>query len=671
MMTRIFNTAIAVAACFMSFASISLAKEIKHFDKKGKPPSEHTIALHKEIQKSLPFNDRRDFEEFKRGFIAAPDYTQIKADAGHVAWDMGRYDFLNKKDATFYSIHPSLLRQSRLNMNFGLYEVLKDKIYQVRGFDLANITFVKGKTGWIIFDTGMSPETARAAYKLVTKHLGKREIVAVVHSHTHADHWGGVRGLIKEEDVRSGKIPIIVPGNFQKHVVSENVYAGNAMNRRMYYQYGTLLDASPYGHVDQAIGKNISRGNIGLIVPSREIFKDLEEITIDGLKMVFQLTPDTEAPAEMNTYFPEWKALWIAENIVNSIHNIYTLRGAALRDALNWSREINRTLYLFGQEAEVMFGSHNWPRWGNERIQEIMRVQRDIYANMNNQVLNLANQGSTINTIHNEFKVPKSLQNHWAARGYHGSVEHNVRGVVNKYLGYWDCNPTTLIPLSPSESAPLYVEMMGGADPIIKKGKELYTAGKYKLAMEILNKLVQAEPENQEAKDLLADIFEQLGYQQESPSVRNSFLAGAFELRNGIRQGNNVKTAGPDAIRAMSTVLFLEYLGIRVDSSKAEGMQFTINLITPDNGEKLVIEMSNATLTVLKGFQAPKADLTITINRADLIDVMIQKTTLAQQIIQGKARLEGDPLILAKLQSTLIEFELNFEILPGTKVTKE
>ncbi|MCH9653275.1 MAG: MBL fold metallo-hydrolase [Planctomycetes bacterium] len=670
MMTRILKTAVAVA-CFLSFASISQAEEIKHFDKKGKPPSRHTIALHKEIQKSLPFNDRRDFEEFKRGFIAAPDYTQIKADDGQVAWDMGRYNFLNKKDAIYYSIHPSLLRQARLNMNYGLYEVLKDKIYQVRGFDLANITFVKGKTGWIIFDTGMSPETARAAYKLVTKHLGKREIVAVVHSHTHADHWGGVRGLIKEEDVRSGKIPIIVPGNFQKHVVSENVYAGNAMNRRMYYQYGTLLNASPYGHVDQAIGKNISRGNTGLIVPSREIFKDLEEITIDGLKMVFQLTPDTEAPAEMNTYFPEWKALWIAENIVNSIHNIYTLRGAALRDALNWSREINRTLYLFGQKAEVMFGSHHWPRWGNERIQEIMRVQRDIYANMNNQVLNLANQGSTINTIHNEFKVPQSLKNHWAARGYHGSVEHNVRGVVNKYLGYWDCNPTTLIPLSPAESAPLYVEMMGGADPIIKKGKELYTAGSYKLAMEILNKLVHAEPENQEAKDLLADVFEQLGYQQESPSVRNSFLAGAFELRNGIRQGNNVKTAGPDAIRAMSTELFLEYLGIRVDSSKAEGMQFTINLITPDNGEKLVIEMSNATLTVLKGFQAPKADLTITINRADLIDVMIQKTTLPQQIIQGKARLEGDPLILAKLQSTLIDFELNFEILPGTKVTKE
>ena len=662
---------VVAAACFLNFASISVAKEIKHFDKKGKPPSEHTIALHKKLQKSLPFNDTRDFEEFKQGFIAAPDYTQIKADAGHVAWDMGRYEFLNNKDAAFYSIHPSLLRQARLNMNFGLYEVLKDKIYQVRGFDLANITFVKGNTGWIVLDTGLSPETARAAYELVTKHLGKRDIVAVVHSHTHADHWGGVRGLIKEEDVRSGKVPIIVPGNFQKHVVSENVYAGNAMNRRMYYQYGTLLDANPYGHVDQAIGKNISRGNTGFIVPSREIYKDLEELNIDGVKMVFQLTPDTEAPAEMNTYFPEWKALWIAENIVNSIHNIYTLRGAALRDALNWSREINRTLYLFGQKADVMFGSHNWPRWGNQRIQEIMRVQRDIYANLNNQVLSLANQGSTINTIHNEYKVPKSLQNHWAARGYHGSVEHNVRGVVNKYLGYWDCNPTNLIPLSPTESAPLYVEMMGGAKPIITKGKELYATGRYKLAMEILNKLVHAEPKNQEAKDLLADVFEQLGYQQESTSVRNSFLAGAYELRNGIKPGNNVKPAGSDAIRAMSTELFLEYLGIRVDSSKAAGMQFTINIVTPDNNEKLVVEMSNATLTVLKGFQAPKADLTITINRADLIEVMIRKTTLVQQIIEGKAKLEGDPTILARLQSTLIDFEPNFEIFPGTNVVNE
>ncbi len=670
-MTRFFIPAVLVAACVLCFATTSVAQDLKHFDKKGKPPSEHTIALHKKSQQSLPFNDTRDIEESNRGFIAAPAYTKIKADAGHVAWDMGRYEFLNNQKENYHSIHPSLLRQARLNMNFGLYEVLKEKIYQVRGFDLANITFVKGNTGWIVLDTGLSPETARAALALVTEHLGKREIVAVVHSHTHADHWGGVRGLVKEADVRSGKVPIIVPGNFQKHVVSENVYAGTAMNRRMVYQYGTLLNVNPFGHVDQAIGKNVSRGDTGLIVPSREIFKDLEEITIDGVKMVFQLTPDTESPAEMNTWFPDWKALWIAENIVNSIHNIYTLRGAALRDALNWSREINRTLYLFGQEAEVMFGAHHWPRWGNQRIQEIMRVQRDIYANLNNQVLNLANQGSTINTIHNEYKVPESLQNHWAARGYHGSIEHNVRGVVNKYLGYWDCNPATLIPLSPSESAPLYVEMMGGAKPIITKGKELYAAGKYKLAMEILNKLVHAEPQNQKAKDLLADIFEQLGYQQESPSVRNSFLAGAYELRNGMKPGNNVKQAGPDAIRAMSTERFLEYLAIRVDSSKAEGMQFKINVVTPDNNEKLVVEMSNATLTVLKEFQAPKADLTLTINRSDLIEVMIRKTTLAQQIILGKARLEGDPLILGKLQSTLTEFKPNFEILPGTKVANE
>ena len=305
-MTRILKTAVVATACFLSFASISMAKEIKHFDKKGKLPSEHTIALHKKVQKSLPFHDTRDFMEFKRGFIAAPDYTKIKADAGHDAWDMGRYEFLNKKDAQYYSIHPSLLRQAKLNMNFGLYEVLKGKIYQVRGFDLANITFVKGKTGWIVFDTGMSPETSRAAFELVTKHLGKRKILAVVQSHTHADHWGGIRGLIKEADVRSGKVQIIVPGDFQKHVVSENVYAGTAMNRRMYYQYGTLLKANPFGNVDQGLGKNISRGNIGLIEPTREITKDLEEITIDGLKMIFQLTPNTEAPAEMNTYFPEW-----------------------------------------------------------------------------------------------------------------------------------------------------------------------------------------------------------------------------------------------------------------------------------------------------------------------------------------------------------------------------
>lgn len=636
----------------------------KHFDPKGKPPSKFTIAKWEELKNTLPFEDKTDFEEAKKGFIAAPEYRQIMAEAGHVAWDMGRYDFLLEgKD--FYSVHPSLQRQAILNMNYGLYEVMPG-IYQIRGFDLANITFIQGKTGWIIFDPLTSKETAAAALKFINEKLGKRPVVAVVYSHSHGDHFGGVRGVVDEADVVSGKVKIIAPIGFMQHAISENVYAGTAMSRRLFYQYGVLLPTDPHGHVDQSIGKNISSGNIGLIPPTVIITKNVEELTVDGVKMVFQNTPGTEAPAEMNTYFPEKKAFWAAENIVGTIHNIYTLRGALVRDALEWSKKIDEALYLFGFDAQVMFASHSWPRFGNERIQEVMRGQRDTYANLNNAVLNLANKGVTINEIHNVYTVPKSLQNQWYARSYHGSVEHNSRAVINRYIGYWDCNPATLIPLSPGESAPLFVEMMGGAQKIIKKGKELYNEGKYLYAIEILNKLMYAEPQNQEGKDLLADCFEQVGYQQESPSVRNSFLAGAYELRNGVPTGASPKGTSPDMIRAMSTELFLDFLGIQVNSQKAEGMKFTINLILPDVSEKFAIEMSNATLSNIKGFLSAKPDLTLTVNRKDLEQVMAGAKTLEDLIKSGQMKTQGDLKILSQLASVMDQFDIRFEILPGT-----
>ncbi len=642
------------------------ADPTKHFDPKGKPPSKFTVELQNGLRKILPFEDKRDFEENKRGFIAAPEYKQIMADAGHVAWDMGRYEWLlDGKDLD--SVHPSLQRQAILNMAYGLYEVLPDKIYQVRGYDLANISFIKSETGWIIFDPLTAAETARAALKFINEKLGERPVVAVVYSHSHGDHFGGVRGVVDEADVRSGKVKVIAPVEFMDHAVSENVYAGNAMSRRLFYQYGVLLPASPFGHVDQSIGKNVAAGNLGLIAPTVIIEDPIEELTVDGVKMVFQNTPGTEAPAEMNTYFPEMKAFWAAENITGTIHNIHTLRGALVRDALEWSKQVNQALYLFGREAEVMFASHSWPRWGNDRVQEVMRGQRDMYAHLNNQVLHLANQGVTINQIHNVYEVPKSQQENWYARGYHGSFEHNSRGVINRYLGYWDGNPTTLIPLSPEDSAPLYVEMMGGAKPIIAKGKELYGQGKYLQATEILNKLVYAEPQNQKAKDLLADNFEQIGYQQESPSVRNSFLAAAYELRSGIPGGASPKTTGPDMIKAMTTDLFLDFLGIRMDSKKADGMKFKINFLTPDNDEKFVVEMSNGALTNIEGFQTADADLTITINRSDLETVMMGGAKFDDQIKNGKAKLKGNRDVYEQLKSTLIQFELGFEMMPGTK----
>jgi len=662
---RILSKTTLIVFVLLAFSTSGISgTDYKHFHPKGKMPSKFTVELQNGLRKSLPFEDKQDFEEQKRGFIVAPDYKQIMAEKGHVAWDMGKYDWLLAgKD--FDSVHPSLQRQAILNMNYGLYEVIPG-IYQVRGFDLANISFIKSDTGWIVFDPLTAKETAAAALKLINEKLGERPVVAVVYSHSHADHFGGVRGVVDEADVRSGKVKIIAPVGFMDHAASENVYAGNAMSRRLFYQYGVLLPASPFGHVDQSIGKNTAAGNLGLIPPTAIIEKDFETLAVDGVRMEFQNTPGTEAPAEMNTYFPDLKAFWAAENIVGTIHNIYTLRGALVRDALEWSKQINVALYKYGQKAEVMFASHSWPRWGNDRIQEVMRGQRDMYAHLNNQVLHLANQGVTINQVHNVYKVPESQQKHWYARGYHGSFEHNSRAVINRYLGYWDGNPTTLIPLSPEDSAPLYVEMMGGAKKIIAKGRELYDQGKYRHAQEILNKLVYAEPQNQEAKDLLADVFEQIGYQQESPSVRNSFLAAALELRSGIPTGASPKTGGPDMIRAMTTELWLDFLGIRLDSKKAEGHEFTINLVTPDNGEKFVVELSNATLTNIKGFQADEADLTVTINRADLEKTMMGAVSFDEQIKTGKAKLKGNRDVYEQLKTMLVHFDLGFEIMPGT-----
>ncbi|MEM8957783.1 MAG: alkyl sulfatase dimerization domain-containing protein [Pseudomonadota bacterium] len=637
-----------------------------HFHPKGKAPSEHTLRVLSEAREGLPFSDRQDFDEQARGLIAEMPERQILADPGHVAWDKAAFDFLDEAEA-FDSIHPSLTRICKLNQNYGLYEVIPG-IYQVRGFDLSDISFVRGATGWIAIDPLVSAETARAAWELFSEHVGEGlPITAVIYSHSHGDHWGGVRGIVDEEDVRAGKVEIIAPRAFMEHTISENVFAGNAMNRRLFYQYGLLLPVAQHGYVGQGLGKRVSAGTVGLIAPTRIVEDDIEEFEVDGVRMIFQNTPGTEAPSEMNTYLPEFKALWMAENVTATLHNIYTLRGAPVRDPLRWSKYISRALYLFGQEAEVMFYSHHWPRWGNDRVQEVLRGQRDVYAHMNNQSLHLANQGVTINQIHNVYEPSEGLKQTWHTRGYHGSPEHNSRGVVQRFLGFWDCNPATLVPLSPGDSAPLYVEMMGGKDPIMAKGLELHEAGQYLEAVEILNTLLFADPSDQEVKDLLADVYEQIGYQQENPGLRNSFLSGAYELRSGIPAGETADTTGPDVIRAMSTELFLDYLAIKMDSRKAEGLEFSMNLITPDNDERFAIELSNATLSNVKGFSVPDPDLTLTLDRRDLERVMIGDVEFADLIAEGRATAEGDVGLLLQLAGTMVEFDPLFEVLPGTK----
>jgi alkyl sulfatase BDS1-like metallo-beta-lactamase superfamily hydrolase len=632
----------------------------------GNLASQFTVARQAALRDSLPFEDQRDFDESRRGFIAAPDYRRIEDRSGNTVWDIGKYDFLLTGEE-FDSIHPSLQRQATLNMNYGLFEVVPGKIYQVRGFDLANMTVVRGETGWIVFDVLLVKETAAAALELVNQQLGERPVTAVVYSHSHADHFGGIHGVVDEEDVRSGKVAIIAPRGFMDHAIAENIYAGSAMTRRASYQYGRMLPISPSGQIDSAIGKATASGVVGLLAPTRVIEDDYEELLVDGVRMVFQNTPGTEAPAEMNTWFPDFKAFWAAENITATIHNIYTLRGALVRDALQWSKSINEALYRFGGEADVMLASHNWPRWGNSRIQEVMRAQRDAYANLNNQVLHLVNQGVTINEIHNEYRVPDSLAQQWSVRQYHGSEFHNARAVANRYLGYWDGNPATLAPLSPADSAPLYVEMMGGADAVLVKGRSLFEEGKYLHAMEIVNKLVYAEPDNLSAKNLLASVFEQLGYQYESASMRNSFLSAAQELRSGVPGNLGVDPAGPDAMRALTASQWWDAVAIRVDSHKADGIQFKMNFVMPDVAEEMVVEMSNGTLTHISGFTVPDADVTLTINRVELLPVMMKQVTLGDQIRAGKAQVAGDVRALAQLRSTLVEFDPVFEIMPGTR----
>ncbi|HBX38770.1 MAG TPA: hypothetical protein DEG76_16440 [Pseudohongiella sp.] len=633
------------------------------------PATEATARQQQMLRDTLPFADQRDFEESQRGFIAAPGYRQILGAAGNVVWDMGRYDFLlNGQD--YDSIHPSLQRQATLNMNYGLYEVVPDFIYQIRGYDLANMTLVRGERGWILFDVLLTRETAAAALAFANEQLGERPVTAVVYSHSHIDHFGGVRGVVDEADVQSGQVDIYAPVGFMDEAIAENVYAGNAMSRRASYQYGNPLAASPFGQVDSAIGKALARGSSGLIAPTVVIRDDFEEHTIDGVRVVFQNTPGTEAPAEMNAWFPDSRVFWAAENITATIHNIYTLRGALVRDALAWSRQINEALYRFGQQAEVMVSSHNWPRWGNERIQEVMRDQRDAYANLNNQVLNLANRGVTINEMHNEYQVPQSLQQSWAVRQYHGSEFHNSRAVINRYLGYWDGNPATLVPLSPADSAPLYIEMMGGAAAVLERGQALFDEGRYHLAMEIVNKLVYAEPDNQDGKNLLAAIFEQLGYQYESASVRNVFLVAAQELRYGVAPAGPARGTSPDLARAMTTLQWWDAMATRVDSQRADGMAFIINFVTPDTGETFVIEMRSGTLTAITGYQSDAADATIRLDRSILDQVIMGQTTLAAQLTSGAGEVEGDIGVLQQLASVLVEFDPVFEIMPGTAASQ-
>mgnify|MGYP001147742191 FL=1 len=636
----------------------NVAAEVAEKRSSAKPASSHTITKQNEVKQALPFANKKDFALAEKGLIVRPEQVEIFNDDGTLAWELGNYQFLLEDHA---SVNPSLLRQARLNYQYGLFKITEN-IYQVRGYDLSNFTVIKGDTGWIVFDPLLTPATAKAALKLVNDTLGQRPVTGVVYSHAHADHFGGVLGVVTPEQVKQHNIPIIAPSGFMEHAIKENVLAGNVMTRRAIFQYGNVLPKGATGQVDAAIGKGLSIGMFGLIKPTVEIDENERVMIIDGVEMVFINTPGGESPAEMNTYFPKDKAFWAAENVIGTMHNVYTLRGAAARDALAWSKFINEMVYGYGQQAEIIFASHSWPRWGNEDIQTYLKKQRDMYAYLHNETLHLANQGVTINEIHNEINVPDSLQHEWYNRGYHGSYKHNAQGIMNKYLGYFDMNPANLDRLSPADSAPKYVAAMGGEKQVMTLAQEAHDKGEYRWGAELLNKLVFAQPNYIPAKRLLANIYEQMGYQAESAGWRNTYLTGAKELRDGVLPTSNITRPGPSFLQAMDTGLLFDYLAVKVNAKRAESDAFKINFTFTDEGREYLVELSNATLTNIEGVTVQDADLSLTISRENWTLVILKQVALSDLLASGKASFAGDIRILNQLFSLMDEFPFWFNI---------
>ncbi|MFM5351892.1 alkyl/aryl-sulfatase [Aeromonas dhakensis] len=627
-----------------------------------KPASEFTIQANQNVLHTLPFNDKQDFEDARRGFIAKPDTLTIKDEQGNVVWDLEQYKTYIGLDKTAPdTVNPSLWRNAQLNMEYGLFKVT-EKIYQIRGFDLSNITFIQGDKGWIVFDPLISPQTAKAALAFINKTLGERPVTAVVYSHSHVDHYGGAAGLFNSPDeVKKNGVQIIAPEGFTEHAVSENVIAGNAMARRAVYMYGALLPRNAQGGVNGGLGQTVSAGVPSLLLPTRFITKSGEEVTLDGVRMIFQMTPGTEAPAEMNTWFPESKALWMAENTTNTMHNILTLRGAQVRDALKWSSYLNETIETWGDQAQVKFQSHHWPRWGNASIVDYFKKQRDLYKYIHDQSVRLMNMGYTGEEISEKIALPPELNDFWPNRGYYGTLRHNSRAVYQRYMGWYSGNPSELDNLPPEMVGPKYVEFMGGEQALLKKAKASFDKGEYRWVAEVLKHLVFANPNNQEGKLLLADALEQLGYQAESGPWRSVYLQGAYELRNGVPTAGGTVTASPDTIRAMSPSMLFDYLAVRINPEKAAGKKMVINMDFTDIGEKHTLSLENAVLNHTTHYAA-KPDVTLTLSKQTLDDIQLGQGTLEQKIASGEIKVQGNQQTFSDFVGLLDKFNFWFNI---------
>ncbi len=617
-----------------------------------------TAKANQSVYAHLDFDDEREFECARRGLIAAPEQLTLKSSDGRVVWSQSAYAFLDGNPPD--TANPSLWRNAQLNHLYGLFEVM-DGIYQVRGYDMSNITFIQGYTGWIVFDPLMTIECSRAAKELVDQKLGVKPIRAIVYSHTHVDHYGGVKGIVSEDQVRDEKITIIAPEGFEEYVVKENLHAGAAMARRASYQYGTMLEPGPKGRLSIGIGMTQSKGTTSYISPNLIIQETGQKVTVDGVTMEFQLTPGTEAPAEMNTWIPAKKALWLAENCSGTLHNLYTLRGAQVRDAAAWSGYLMEALALYGGEAEVVFQAHNWPHWGNETIRDYITQHALAYKFIHDQTLHYLNLGYTPIEIARRIELPPALAKSWYTRQYYGTVAHNSRAVYDKYMGWYDANPVNLNPLEPTESATKLVEYLGSPERVIEKAREDFDRGQYQWVAQIMNALVFANPKNQEARDLEADALEQLAYQAESGPWRNVYLSAAHELRDGSIPPQAIVIPGGkgDIARAQGTDLMLAYLGICLDPEKTKDLSFTANLTLTDTGEKYTLVVRSGVLLPEKGVHAAKPDVTWTMPRVGLNLILQPDAAVIDKVIQQT----GDKTCLQRLSASMTVFTRFFNII--------
>jgi alkyl sulfatase BDS1-like metallo-beta-lactamase superfamily hydrolase len=526
---------------------------------------------------------------------------------------------------------------------------------------LSNVTFVQGDTGWIVGDPLISAETAKAALELVTRNLGKRPVVAVVYSHSHVDHYGGVRGIVDEADVRAGKVKVIAPEHFLEESVSENVIAGNAMARRAIYMYGALLPRNSQGGVNGGLGQTTSTGTAGLIPPTEIVKKTGTTLTIDGVQMVFQMTPGTEAPAEMNVYFPQFKSVWMAENASHTLHNVLTLRGAKVRDPSIWARYLDETLDMWGKDITSEFGSHHWPMWDNARIVTFLRKQSALYKYVHDQSVRLLNEGYTGVELSNMIKLPPELDQAWYNRGYYGTIKHDTRAVYQRYMGFYDANPSTLDELPPEEAAKKYVEYMGGTASVMQKARRDFDAGNYRWVAMAMKHAVFADPGDVDARALLADTYEQMGYQAESGPWRSIYLQGAFELRQGVPKAGGAVTATPDTIRAMTPEMLFDYLGVRLNGERAAGRKIALNVDFTDLKQRYGLTVDNGVLDYASHFSSAP-DATMSLTKQTLTRIQLGEVTLEDAIRSGEVHVDGKQASVSEFFGLLDTFPFWFNI---------